>query len=249
ARRRARRTNQWSAFVLALVALAALARREVGISELRKYVDALLVIHNDKFLEIYPDVSFFDVLYRFSDDVIYKAVLSIWNVVTRPGHVNVDFADAKSVLKEAGDIIMTVGSIEEDTENKVIKAIKKALNNPFIENVSLEGAKKLLVNICGVDIKANDMRMVGEFLNNTVSTEGHVFVGFVPDESFGKKVEITLIASGFPIGTNKQRKNFRRRKEDEKSSEVGDRIFIGAENSSIDISKVPAIGRGLRILK
>lgn len=224
---------------------------EVGISELRKYVDALLVIQNDKFLEIYPDVSFFDVLYRFSDDVIYKAVLSIWNVVTRPGYVNVDFADAKSVLKDAGDIIMTVGAVEEDTENKVIKAIKKALNNPFIENVSIEGAKKLLVNICGIDIKANDMRMVGEFLNKSISADGHTFVGYVPDESFGKKVEITIIASGFPTSaaSNKLKKTFRKRKEDEKIIDTEKKVISSSENENIDLSKVPAIGRGLRILK
>lgn len=218
---------------------------EIGISELRKNVDALLVIQNDKFLEIYPDVSFFDVLYRFSDDVIYKAVLSIWNVVTKPGHVNVDFADAKSVLRDAGDIIMSVGSVEEDTDNKVIKAMKKALNNPFIENVSINGAKKILVNICGVDIVANDMKMVGEFLAQTVSNNAHVFVGYVPDTSFGKKVEITLIASGFSQA-DKPKKLARTKKsittsinEEEKTTNA----------SNIDISKVPAITRGLRVLK
>jgi len=226
-------------------------RAEVGISELKKYVDALLVIPNDKFLEIYPDVSFFEVLYRFSDDVIYKAVLSIWNVITRAGYVNVDFADARCVLKDAGDIIMTVGSVEEDVDNKVIKAIKKALSNPFLENVSVEGAKKMLVNICGADVKSNEMQRVGEyFTNNILATEGNVFVGFVYDESFGKKVEVTIIASGFPIASNKQRKNFRKRKEDEKYLQINEnRLITNGDNCSTDISKVPAIGRGLRILK
>ncbi len=223
-------------------------KAELGITELRKYVDALLVIQNDRFLEIYPDVSFLDILCRFSDDVIYKAVLSIWNVVTRPGHVNVDFADAKSVLKDAGDIIMTVGSIDEDTENKVIKTIKKALNNPLIENISIEGARKLLVNICGVDIVASDMKMVGEFLSQTIAPDAHVFVGYVPDPSYGKKVEITLIASGFPT-TVKQRKNIKKRREDNRSIDNLNISAINTGNNNIDISKIPAIERGLRILK
>jgi len=109
----------------------------------------------------------------------------------------------------------------------------------------------MLVNICGADVKSNEMQRVGEyFTNNILATEGNVFVGFVYDESFGKKVEVTIIASGFPIASNKQRKNFRKRKEDEKYLQINEnRLITNGDNCSTDISKVPAIGRGLRILK
>jgi len=156
---------------------------------------------------MYPNLNFSDMLYRVADDVLYKAVLSMWNVIVRTGYMNVDFADAKNVLKNAGDIIMSVGFAEDEEENKLKKAIKNALNNPFVENVRIEGAKRLLVNICGKNILANDVKIAGEFLSSQIlDKDALVFVGYVSDSIFEGKVEVTIIASAWEMGKTKFKK-------------------------------------------
>ncbi|MCX7956922.1 MAG: cell division protein FtsZ [Endomicrobia bacterium] len=184
---------------------------EAGIAELKKYVDALLVIPNQKFLELYPHLSFNEMLYRIADDVLYKAVLSMWKVVTKPGYMNVDFADARNVLKDAGEIIMSVGSESSDTENCLKKALKAAMNNPFID-VNIQGAKRLLINICGANIITNDVIILGDYLlENVVNKDSTtIFIGYVNSEEYKEKVEVTIIASGF---SNLIKKNPRAKKE------------------------------------
>ncbi|MCS7231637.1 MAG: cell division protein FtsZ [Elusimicrobiota bacterium] len=177
---------------------------EMGISELKKYVDALLVIPNDKFLELYPYSSFTEMLYRIADDVLHKAVLSMWSVITRPGYMNVDFADVKNVLKDAGEIIMSIGSENSYSENSLKKALKSAINNPLID-VNIQGAKKLLVNLCGANIMTNDVITLGKYLEQYMDKDFVLFIGYVNSEEFQDKVEVTLIASGFS-NTNKKKK-------------------------------------------
>ncbi|MFN3550992.1 MAG: cell division protein FtsZ [Endomicrobiia bacterium] len=223
---------------------------EEGISELKKYVDALLIIPNEKFLEMYPNLNFSDMLYRIADDVLYKAVLSMWNVIVRTGYMNVDFSDAKNVLKDAGDIIMSVGMASDDEENKLKKAIKNALNNPFVENVKIEGAKRLLVNICGKNILANDVRVAGEYLMSQVLDKNAlVFVGYVSDSIFEGNVEVTIIASGWSssekVRTAEKIKSAKKFKEVAKTNNITSEIKEGGEKiSSYSIRK-----RGLRVLK
>lgn len=169
---------------------------EKGISELKKYVDALLVIPNDKFMELYPDLSFSEVLYRVADDVLHKAVVSMWNVIRRPGFMNVDYADARNVLKSAGDIIMSTAVEHSATENSLKKAIKKAIYSPFVD-VNMQGAKKLLMNICGKNIIMNDVKIASEYLQQFMDKEAAVVIGYVNSDEFEENVEVTIIASGF----------------------------------------------------
>jgi cell division protein FtsZ len=217
---------------------------EAGISELKKYVDALLAIPNEKFLEMYPNLNFSDMLYRVADDVLYKAVLSMWNVIVRTGYMNVDFADAKNVLKNAGDIIMSVGFAEDEEENKLKKAIKNALNNPFVENVKIEGAKRLLVNICGKNILANDVKIAGEFLSSQIlDKDALVFVGYVSDSIFEGKVEVTIIASGWEVGKTKFKQPKKIEEKDIKKTTSPSKIIPPQTLNK------PIIRRGLRVLK
>lgn len=178
---------------------------EKGIAELKKYVDALLVIPNDKFMELYPDLNFSEVLYRVADDVLHKAVLSMWNVITRPGFMNVDYADARNVLKDAGEIIMSTAVEHSATENGLKKAIKKAINNPFVD-VNIQGAKKLLVNICGKNIIMNDVKIAGEYLLQLMDKDAAMVVGYVNSEEFEENIEVTIIASGFQYEKTKDKK-------------------------------------------
>jgi len=217
-------------------------RAEAGIAELRKYVDALLVIPNDKFIEMYPDLNFGEVLYKMADDVLYKAILSIWGVVTHPGHINVDMADVRTVLKNAGEIIMTVGRTEGDIENKLVKAVKKALADPLLDNVSIEGSKRLLINVVGTDIKTVEMKAVSEYLSQNVARDAQIFFGFVPDASLGEIVEITIIATG-SVGQKKTRRAVR------KSADADNRPAVETTETG-NLGRIPAIlTRGTRILK
>ncbi|MCS7227949.1 MAG: cell division FtsZ family protein, partial [Endomicrobia bacterium] len=212
---------------------------ELGIGELKKYVDALLVIPNDKFLELYPYSSFTEMLYRIADDVLHKAVLSMWSVITRPGYMNVDFADVKNVLKDAGEIIMSIGSENSYSENSLKKALKSAINNPLID-VNIQGAKKLLVNLCGTNIMTNDVITLGKYLEQYMDKDFVLFIGYVNSEEFQDKVEVTLIASGF---SNTQKK---------KTTTSSEGIKKETKNISEDSinSKTSIIRKGkLRVLK
>ncbi len=207
-----------------------------GILELKKYVDALLAIPNDKFIDLYPNFDMEEVFYKIADDVLNKAVLSIWKVITEPGFMNVDFADAKNVLKDAGEIIMTVGASNEESGNVLKQAIKNALNNPLLDNLSIQGAKRILVNICGKGLVANDVNIAGEYIQKLIAPDAAVFVGFVTDARFHNKVEVIIIASGLSLKPKPQVKR---------------EIF--ARNSSIpnieDKENKFFVRRGLRVLK
>lgn len=226
-----------------------LENAEIGISELRKYVDALLVIPNDKFLELYPNLSFTELLYRLADDVLYKAVLGIWNVVRRPGFVNVDYADAKNVLKGAGDIILSHGVEKADVENSLKKAIKAALNNPFVD-VNMSGAKKLLVNIYGQNIISNDIKVASDFLKPFMDKQGTtVFIGYVNSEEFKDRVEVTIIASGFskPHSGRKTKRIFRT---EEISIASPDLEIKSEEDDVTEVREIKRFRTGkLRVLK
>ncbi len=225
-----------------------LENAESGISELKKYVDALLVIPNDKFLELYPNLSFTELLYRLADDVLYKAVLGIWNVVRRPGFVNVDYADAKSVLKGAGDIILSHGFEKADTENSLKKAIKAALNNPFV-NVNMTGAKKLLVNIYAQNVISNDIKVASDFLQSYMDKEKTtVFIGYVNSDEFKDRVEVTIIASGFSKSADKRSKRISRTEETSIRPQISDPQTF--EDNEQKISEIKKIRTGkLRVLK
>jgi len=167
-----------------------------GITELKKYADAILVIPNDRFLELYPDLIFDEVLYKLADDVLHKAVLSMWKVITQPGFVNVDFADARNVLKNAGEILMSYGVESANTENCLKKAIKNAMNSQFME-FDIRNAKNLLVNICGKNITGHDVRQAWEYLHQYTDKDVITYMGFVNSDEFEDKVDVTIIASGF----------------------------------------------------
>jgi cell division protein FtsZ len=169
-----------------------------GITELKKYVDALLTIPNDKFLDKYNDLKFDEILYRIADDVLHKAVLSMWRVITQPGYVNVDYADARNVLKNAGEIIMSYGVERADTESCLKKAIKNAMDNPFVE-FDIRKAKNLLVNICGKNLTGQDVHNAFEYLRNYMDKEAVTYIGYVNSDEFEDKVDVTIIASGLQI--------------------------------------------------
>lgn len=170
---------------------------EAGIKELRAFVDTLLVIPNDRLFEIIDEKTPTLEAFRVADDVLRQAVQAIADVITTHGLINVDFADVKSIMSGAGEALMGIGT--GNGKNRATDAARQAIQSPLLENVSIDGAKGVLVNITGnKDVTMYEVREVMDFISSAASTEAHVFYGQVFDESLEDNLKVTVIATGFP---------------------------------------------------
>ena len=170
---------------------------EEGIQALREKVDALIVIPNDRLLDVVEDDLPLLEAFKLADDILRQAVQGISDIIVVPGLINVDFADVKSVMAGAGTALMGMGVAEGP--DRAVEAAKAAINSPLLE-ASMTGAKKLLVNITGgrdLSLK-NDVHRALEFLTqSTDAGESDVKYGVVIKDDFQGKIQITVIATGF----------------------------------------------------
>jgi cell division protein FtsZ len=170
---------------------------EEGIQALREKVDALIVIPNDRLLDVVEDDLPLLEAFKLADDILRQALQGISDIIVVPGLINVDFADVKSVMAGAGTALLGMGVAEGP--DKAVEAAKAAINSPLLE-ASMTGAKKLLVNITGgkdLSLK-NDVHRALEFLTQcTDAREGDVKYGVVIKDDFQGKIQITVIATGF----------------------------------------------------
>jgi cell division protein FtsZ len=175
-----------------------------GIEELRPYVDTLLVIPNDKLFEIIDEKTPSLEAFRVADDVLRQAMQAIADVITTHGLVNVDFADVKTIMSGSGEALMGIGtSVGPD---RAVTAARQAVQSPLLENVSIEGAKGVLVNITGnKNVTMFEVREVMDFVSSSTATSSHVFYGQVFDEGLEDKLKVTVIATGFPARSFKDR--------------------------------------------
>ncbi len=172
-----------------------------GVEEMQKNVDALLVINNERLREIYPDLSFLDAFGK-ADDTLSVAAKSIAEIITLHGTMNLDFNDVKTVLQDGGVAIMSTGYGEG--EDRVKKAIDDALNSPLLNDNDIFNSKKILLNISfshQKDSKDNfmmeEMNYVHEFMDKFGDFE--IKWGVAVDPELGKKVKVTILATGFGI--------------------------------------------------
>ena len=172
-----------------------------GVEEIAKHVDALLVINNERLREIYPELTVINAFAK-ADDTLSIAAKSIAEIITMHGTINLDFQDVTTVLKDGGVAIMSTGYGEG--ENRVTKAIHKALNSPLLNNNDIFNSKKVLLNInfCSENETGNlmmeEMNEVNDFMSRfrkDVETKW----GLATDSSLGDKVKITLLATGFGL--------------------------------------------------
>jgi cell division protein FtsZ len=170
---------------------------EEGIQALREKVDALIVIPNDRLLDIVDDDLPLIEAFKLADDILRQAVEGISDIIVVPGLINVDFQDVKSVMAGAGTALMGMGVAEGP--DRAVEAAKAAINSPLLET-SMMGAKKLLVNITGgkdLSLK-NDVHRALEFLTqSTDAKESDVKFGVVIKDELQGKIQITVIATGF----------------------------------------------------
>ena len=170
-----------------------------GVRALNKYVDAILVINNEKLTTLYPKMNFSEA-FRYADDVLLNAAKSIAEIITVPGHINLDFADVKRILENGQVAVMNTGLA--DGELRIANAIKNALYSPLLDN-DISTSKKILLNFyCSqnaeLQISMEEVRQINKFMEQ-MSQNIDVVWGISFDDSLEKTVKVTLIATGFNI--------------------------------------------------
>ncbi|UFS71628.1 cell division protein FtsZ [Geomonas sp. RF6] len=173
-----------------------LAKGEDGIKELKKHVDSLIVIPNDRLLGLAgKSMSILDA-FKPSDDVLRQAVQGISDLITQSGMINVDFADVKSIMSERGMAMMGIGL--GTGENRAVDAATRAISSPLLEDIDISGAKGVLVNISGPSAMTMDeFDAASRIIHEKVHEDANIIVGLVIDESLGETIKITAIATGF----------------------------------------------------
>ncbi|MDQ5960633.1 MAG: cell division protein FtsZ, partial [Pseudomonadota bacterium] len=168
---------------------------EAGIAELQKNVDSLIVILNDKLMEVLGDDVSMDEAFKAADNVLRNAVGGIAEIINFPGLVNVDFEDVRTVMGEMGMAMM--GSAESAGVDRARIAAEQAVASPLLEGINLSGAKGVLVNITAT--RSLKMKEVNEVMNTVrefAAEDAHIIFGAVYDESMGENIRVTVVATG-----------------------------------------------------
>ncbi|MCL6230740.1 MULTISPECIES: cell division protein FtsZ [Acinetobacter] len=168
---------------------------EKGIEALEQHVDSLIIIPNQRLLKVFRDISMKDA-YKKADDVLLNAVRSIFDLVVRPGHINLDFADLKTAMSTRGYAMMGAGSGRG--ENRARQAAEQAIRSPLLDNVTIMNAKGILINVTGGDdVTFGEIEEITDVVNQIVDLdEGQVFYGTVFDPDARDEISVTVIATG-----------------------------------------------------
>ena len=171
-----------------------------GADEMSKYVDAMMIVNNERLVEIYPDFEF-ETAFAKADDILATAASSIAEIMTKKGYINLDFNDVDTTLRDGGTAIIAVGYGEG--EHRVTKAIQDALHSPLLRNTDVLSSKRILFNLyysrtANVKFKASEAKEFNDFINR-VEDEVDVIWGITYDETLGDKVKFTILAAGFEL--------------------------------------------------
>lgn len=172
------------------------AKAEQGAKELKKHVDSLIVIPNDRLVGLAgKSMSILDA-FKPSDDVLRQAVQGISDLITTSGLINVDFADVKAIMSERGMAMMGIGVATG--ENRAVEAATKAISSPLLEDIDISGAKGVLVNISGSsNMTMDEFDAASRVIHEKVHEDANIIVGLVIDEELGDSLKVTAIATGF----------------------------------------------------
>ncbi|MCK5060090.1 MAG: cell division protein FtsZ [Candidatus Pacebacteria bacterium] len=170
---------------------------EQSLEVLRKAVDAIIIIPNDRLLNAITKETSARNAFALCDEVLKQAVEGISDLITTPGMINVDFADVRSVMESAGSALMGIGSASG--ENRAVEAAKMAINSPLLE-LSIAGAKGVLFSIAGGDdLSMFEIQEAAKVITESVDSEAKIIFGTVHDEKLKKnEIKVTVVASGFP---------------------------------------------------
>jgi cell division protein FtsZ len=171
-------------------------KAEEGLLELRKHVDTLITIPNQRLLAVVEQKTLLTDAFRFADDVLYQATKGISDLITVAGLINCDFADVRTVMQEMGDALMGTG--EANGEDKAAQAAHEAISSPLLENISIAGAKGVLVNVTGgPDMTLFDVNDATSKIYDAAGADANIIVGAVIDPNLKDTIRVTVIATGF----------------------------------------------------
>jgi cell division protein FtsZ len=176
---------------------------EQGINDLGKYVDSLITIPNEKLLTVLgPETTLLDA-FKAANEVLQGAVQGIAELITRPGLINVDFADVRTVMGEMGMAMMGSGSAAG--EDRAREAAEAAISSPLLEDINLQGARGILVNVtAGMDLAIGEFQAVGDTIKEYASDDATVVVGTVIDPEMSGSIRVTVVATGLGKPMEKQ---------------------------------------------
>jgi len=171
---------------------------EEGIEELKESVDTLIVIPNQRLLSIAAKTTTMLEAFQKADDVLLQAVRGISDLIITPGLINLDFADVRTVMAEMGLALM--GAAAASGENRAIEAAQKAISSPLLEDISIQGARGVLINITGgTDLCLHEVNEAASMIQEEAHEDANIIFGAVIDENLSDEIRITVIATGFGI--------------------------------------------------
>ena len=172
-------------------------------------VDTLVVIPNDKLLEVAENRTPLTESFRMADDILRQGVQGISDLISRPGLISLDFADIKTIMKDTGFAHMGIGRASGETRAE--EAAKKAIHSPLLET-TIEGAKGVILNVTGgADLGILEVKTAAELVEEAADKDANIIIGAIVDENMGDEIQITVIATGFkgnPPSGNKDESAF-----------------------------------------
>ena len=185
---------------------------EDGIKELQKVVDTLIIIPNHNLFRLANENTTFTEAFSMADDVLYQGVKGVTDLMVRPGLINLDFADVRAIMDEMGKAMMGTG--EAEGEERALKAAEKAIANPLLDEISLSGAKGVLINITGGnDLTLFELDEAANRIREEVDPNANIIVGSTLDTSLEGKMRVSVVATGIDASNNEVEKPY---KNDEK---------------------------------
>ncbi len=171
-----------------------MSRAQIGLEELRKHVDTIIVIPNQNLFKIANEQTTFEESFNLSNNVLMHGVQSVTDLMVKPGIINLDFADVETVMASMGKAMMGTG--EAEGEGRAMKATEMAISNPLIDDYTLKGAKGLLVNITGgKDLKLFEVDEVVHKIRSEVEAEAEVIIGAITDTALEGKIRVSIVAT------------------------------------------------------
>jgi len=175
-----------------------------GIEELKRVVDTLIVIPNTRLRSLAPKNARFAEMLKKADEVLLYAVRGISDLIMTPGLINLDFADVRTIMSEMGVALMGTG--EASGDDRAMQAANRAINNPLLEDITIDGARGVLVNItASSDITIDEVSEASQFIQEAAHDEANIIWGTVIDDTMGERMRVTVIATG--IGDSATRVN------------------------------------------
>lgn len=175
---------------------------EQGIEELQKYVDTLIIIPNQNLFRIANEQTTFADAFRMADDVLYAGVRGVTDLMIMPGLINLDFADVRTVMREMGKAMMGTG--EAESEGRAIAAAEAAISNPLLDDVSMKGARGVLINITGgMDMTLYEVDEAANRIREEVDPDANIIFGSTFDERLNGRIRVSVVATGIDAASVK----------------------------------------------